>query len=64
MRGNENVREQCLLTVDVQNMKKIATKLFSRFKEIGIDFLCYLKKYLYNFSLIYAYNYARKTLCF
>ncbi len=64
MRGNENVREQCLLTAAVQNMKKIATKLFSRFKEIDIDFLCYLEKYLYNFSLIYAYNYARKTLCF
>ena len=64
MRGNENVREQCLLTAAVQNMKKIATKLFSRFKEINIDFLCYLEKYLYNFSLIYTYNYARKTLCF
>ena len=61
MRGNENVREQCLLTAAVQNMKKIATKLFSRFKEINIDFLCYLEKYLYNFSLIYTYNYARSN---
>lgn len=64
MRGNENVREQCLLTAAVQNMKKIATKLFSRFKEIFIVFLCYSEKYLCNFLLIFIHNYARKTLCF
>lgn len=49
MRGNENVREQCLLIAAIQNMKKITTKLFFKLKETHIDFLCYLQKYLYNF---------------
>lgn len=64
MRGNENVREQCLLTAAVQNMKKIAAKLFSRFKATFFIFLSCSENYLYDLSLNFINNNARKTLCF
>ncbi len=65
VRGNENVREQCLLTASIQNMKKIATKLFSRFRESCLIFRVIKNDTYYNFLInFYPQRHKKKTLFF
>ena len=65
MRGNENVREQCLLTASVQNMKKIATKLFSRFRESCLIFRVIKNDTYYNFLInFYPQRHKKNPLFF
>jgi hypothetical protein len=52
MRGLENVQEQCLLTVAVQNMKKIARLLSSMFFDFIIKNLVLISNFYINQNAI------------